>query len=55
MIKRLQDVNPCIANFVSGLALGTKNPFETAYAGFLVYRLLESQAQADKLKGEFKL
>ena len=55
MIQRLQDDNPCVANFVSQLALKTKDPITTAYAGMLVYRLLESQAQADKMKTDFKL
>lgn len=56
MLQRLAgDDNPRIANFISGFAMKmkTSEAREAAmYAGLLVYRMLESQAEADILNGE---
>lgn len=49
-IKRLENDNPCIANFISQLAVLSGDPQSVAYAGILVYRLLESQAETDNLE-----
>ena len=52
-IERLTEDNPCIANFVSQFGVVSGNPHLVAYVGIVVYRLLESQAEADKLDKEF--
>lgn len=49
IIVRLQEDNPCIVNFISQMALASKDPQYVAETAILVYRLLESQAEADKL------
>jgi len=57
MLKRLQEDNPCIANFISQVAMHSSSEKrvqqQIAYCGLLVYRLLESQAEADKMNQEF--
>ena len=55
MLSRLQEDNPFIANFISTFSLKTSDPTSSTYAGLLVYRLLESQAQADKMEADTKI
>ncbi|MEZ6188353.1 MAG: hypothetical protein R3F62_25550 [Planctomycetota bacterium] len=50
MLARLEGENPCVAEFVSRLAIQNEDPVGLATAALLVYRLLESQAEADLLK-----
>lgn len=52
-IKRIQRENPCIINFISSFSVKGKDPIASAYCGILVYRLLESQAEADEMKKSF--
>lgn len=49
MLARLEQENPCIAEFVSRLAIQNEDPVGITTAALLVYRLLESQAEADAL------
>ena len=51
-LERLQEENPCVAEFVSRLAIAHDDPVGISTAAVLVYRLLESQAEADALRRE---
>lgn len=54
VIKRLAEENPCVAQFISNLILAASNRNEAMsalYVGVLVYRMLESQAEANYLNG----
>lgn len=59
MLQRLaRDDNPCIANFISAFAMGMETPEArdaAMYSGLLVYRMLESQAEADRMNGDKNL
>ncbi len=55
ILTRLGEENPKVANFISSFAMTTRDQLGTAYMGVLVYRLLESQAAADKMKREFPI
>lgn len=50
MLERLEAQNPCVAEFVSRLAIQHEDPVGISTAALLVYRLLESQAEADDLR-----
>jgi hypothetical protein len=54
---RLQNENPCIAQVISRFATGLEDQ-ETAESvtmgAILVYRMLESQAEANRMEDEFK-
>ena len=50
VLRRLQEENPCIANFIASFSVNSKDPTATAYCGVMVYQLLKSQAEADELK-----
>lgn len=50
MLARLETENPCVAEFVSRLAIQHDDPVGITTAALLVYRLLESQAEADDLR-----
>jgi len=49
LLERLERENPCVAEFVSQMALRHGDPIAVSTAALLVYRLLESQAEADGL------
>jgi len=53
MLERLQEDNPCVANFISKMSLSSDDATGTAYTALLTYRLLESQAEADRLNDEW--
>lgn len=53
ILDRLLLDNPCVANFISSLAMQHSDPIAVGFVGILVYRLLESQMEADQLKREF--
>lgn len=53
-IRRLQIVNPCVANFLAAFAAGTDDKEAVLICGLVVYRLLESQAEADRMAEDFK-
>ena len=50
LLERLEEANPCVAEFVSRLAIQHDDPVGISTAAVLVYRLLESQAEADTLR-----
>ena len=50
LLGRLEEENPCVAEFVSRLAIQHDDPVGISTAAMLVYRLLESQAEADALR-----
>jgi hypothetical protein len=50
LLARLESKNPCVAEFVSRLAIQHDDPVGITTAALLVYRLLESQAEADDLR-----
>jgi hypothetical protein len=50
LLERLEGENPCVAEFVSRLAIQHDDPVGITTAAVLVYRLLESQAEADDLR-----
>lgn len=53
LLERLEGENPCIAEFISRLAIQHEDPVGISTAALLVYRLLESQAEADDLETQF--
>ena len=53
LMERLEERNPHLAVVLSGFALQHENQAAVAAAGLLVYRLLESQAEADRMGQEF--
>jgi hypothetical protein len=55
LLERLEDENPCVAEFVSRMAIQHDDPVGLSTAALLVYRMLESQAEADALKAELGL
>ncbi len=54
MLARLEAENPCVAEFVSRLAIQHQDPVGISTAALLVYRLLESQAQAESLRKQLE-
>ena len=50
ILERLERENPCVAEFVSQMAIRHTDPVAVSTAALLVYRLLESQAEAEELK-----
>ena len=54
LLKRLESENPCVAEFVSRLAIQHEDPVGISTAALLVYRLLESQAEADALSRQLR-
>lgn len=55
LLARLERENPCVAEFVSRLAIQHEDPVAITTAALLVYRLLESQAEANALGEQMKL
>jgi len=53
VLERLEAENPCVAEFVSHFSLQHENPVAVSTAALLVYRLLESQLEADEMKEQF--
>ncbi len=54
LLEKLEAENPCIAEFISQLALQHDDPVAISTAALLVYRLLESQLEADDMRDQFK-
>jgi hypothetical protein len=48
-LKKIKNVNPVIAEFMRNYSKATKNQMQTMYCGLMVYKLLYSQAEADKM------
>lgn len=55
MLERLERENPCVAEFVSRLAIQHEDPVAISTAALLVYRLLESQTEANSLREQLRL
>jgi hypothetical protein len=55
LLERLEAENPCVAEFVSRLAIQHEDPVAISTAALLVYRLLESQAESNALGEQIKL
>ncbi len=55
LLERLEEENPCVAEFVSRLAIQHEDPVGISTAALLVYRLLESQAEADNLNRQLEI
>ncbi len=58
VMKQIEKTNPVIAAFIrswSKEAGGTNSAVHSAICGILVYKLLESQAEADRMNEEFNL
>ena len=54
LLEQLEEANPCVAEFVSRLAIQHDDPVGISTAAVLVYRLLESQAEADSLRKQLE-
>ena len=52
---RIKKINPGVAEFISRWSKLSKCKLHTAIMGILVYRLLESQAECDRMEKELKL
>jgi hypothetical protein len=55
MLARLEGENPCVAEFVSRLALQHEDPVAISTAALLVYRLLESQSESNGLRAQLDI
>jgi len=55
MLARLENENPCVAEFISRLAIQHQDPIGVSTAALLVYRLLESQTEANNLREQLKI
>lgn len=55
MLARLEGENPCVAEFISRLALQHEDPVGISTAALLVYRLLESQSEANALREQLDI
>ena len=54
--KKIKKSNPTVAEFIIKWAKACKkHRLHTAICGILVYRLLESQAEVDRIDEEYKL
>lgn len=53
LLQRLRETNPCISRFIEQLAARHPESAEIYAAALVVYRLLESQDEANHLKEEF--
>lgn len=53
LLERIEAENPCVAEFISQIALQHDDPVAVSTAALLVYRLLESQMEADEMKEKF--
>lgn len=49
-LRRLDIINPTIARFIRDFAKTTEDKIGAAYCGIIVYRLLESQAEANQMQ-----
>lgn len=55
LFERIEKENPCVAQFISRLAMQHNDPVGVSTSAILVYRLLESQLESDNLKRAFGL
>jgi hypothetical protein len=55
LLSRLERENPCIAEFISRLAIQHEDPMAVTTAAVLVYRLLESQCEANALRAHLEM
>lgn len=55
MLERLETENPCVAEFVSRLAIQHEDPVGVSTAALLVYRLLESQSESNALREQLDI
>jgi phosphohistidine phosphatase SixA len=55
LLHKLEQENPCVAELVSRLAIQHEDPLAISTAALVVYRLLESQAEANALSEQMKL
>ena len=53
LLERLKKTNPCVARFIHQLANRHKDTAEVYAAALVVYRLIESQEEADRMSEEF--
>lgn len=53
LFERIEQENPCVAQFISRLAMQHSDPVGVSTSAILVYRLLESQIESDVLKAAF--
>jgi hypothetical protein len=51
-LKRMDKTNPAVAGFIRQFAKRSDSEVSVAYCGVMVYRLLENQAEADRMKKE---
>lgn len=54
-MKRINAQNPVIAKFILEFSKLTKDRKGAAFCAILIYRMLESQAEADKMLEDFNL
>ncbi len=50
LLERLEGENPCVAEFISRMAIQHEDPVGISTAALLVYRLLESQLESNCMK-----
>jgi hypothetical protein len=55
MLARLEKENPCVAEFISRLSIQHQDPVAVSTAALLVYRLLESQSEANALRKQLDI
>ncbi len=55
ILERMEKENPCLAEFISRLAMRHSDPVGVSTSALLVYRLLESQIESDELTRAFEI
>lgn len=53
-LKELKEINPLVAEWIYKFSVTTKDKIGAAYCGLMVYKLLNSQAEADKMNEELE-
>ena len=52
-LLEIEEVNPLVSKWIKSFSQASKSKLFTAYCGLMVYELLYSQAEADKMNEEF--
>ena len=54
-LKRLDEENPAVARWIRKFSKTTEDRLGAAFCALITYRLLESQAEANRMNQEFNL
>lgn len=54
-LHHLSENNPVIYTFLKEFSKQSSDPIFTLFSGLIVYKMLESQAEADEMNSEYKI